>query len=402
MKQASKSTTRYIFILLISIFTLAVNGAEKVINKSYSVKSGGSLYIESDSGKIEIETWGKNEVGVKITKKARKKNRLDEFKIGIEQDGNDISIEGEGEWNSRVSVNYFIKVPANFNLDLKTGGGSISVNDISGEIKMETSGGAIKVGDVAKGNVDVDTSGGSIKIGNVNGNLKAETSGGKIVVGKITGKTDLDTSGGKIEIVHSSGELKAETSGGSITVGTGDSDIVVNTSGGSIKIGMIQGNVKADTSGGSIAVEGSNGNVKIDSSGGNLFVGKSAGYVKADTSGGNITIKNAKGYIEADTSGGQIEAEMTQTDNSKDTHVSLDSSGGDVTLHIPKGIKATVHAKLKISHSARRDYRIYSDFPLTIKGENSNSVSAKGKINGGGDKIDISTSNGDIYIKMLD
>ncbi len=402
MKHLTTNLTHYLVILLFSTFTLVANGAEEVISKSYSVKSGGSLYIESDSGRIEIETWDKNIVDIKITKKSRKERKLGEFNLDIEHSGSDVSIEGEGEWNSRVSVTYYIRVPKEYDLDLKTGGGSISVNDISGQIKMKTSGGAIKIGNVAKGNVDVDTSGGSIKVGNVNGNLKADTSGGKIIVGKITGKTDLDTSGGRIEVTHSTGDLNAETSGGSITIGTSDSNVNVNTSGGRIKIGMAQGNVDANTSGGSITVEGSKGNIKIDSSGGNLFVGESGGYVKADTSGGNITIKKANGYIEADTSGGRIEAEMIQTDNSKDTHVSLDSSGGDVTLYIPKGIEATVNAKLKISHSARRDYRIYSDFPLTIKGQDSSRVSAKGKINGGGDKIDISTSNGDIYIKMIE
>jgi len=402
MKYSIKKLTHYFIILLFSTFTLVANGAEEIISKSYSVKPGGTLYIQSDSGRIEIETWDKNKVDVKITKRSRKEKRLQEFDLDIEHTGNDVSIEGEGQWNSRVSISYFIRLPKEYNLDLKTGGGAISVNDISGQIKMKTSGGSIKVGNVAKGNVDVDTSGGSINVGNVNGNLKADTSGGKITVGKITGKTDLDTSGGRIIVAHATGDLKAETSGGSITVGTSDNDVDVNTSGGSIKIGMAQGNVKADTSGGSITVKGSKGNVQIDSSGGNLFVGQSGGYVKADTSGGNITIKKANGFIEADTSGGRIEAEMIQTDNNKDTHVSLESSGGDITLYIPKGIEATVNARLKISNRARRDYRIYSDFPLTIKGQDSSRVSAKGKINGGGDKIDISTSNGDIYIKMLE
>ncbi|MFT6732718.1 MAG: hypothetical protein ACJAS9_000900 [Polaribacter sp.] len=71
---------------------------------------------------------------------------------------------------------------------------------------------------------------------------------------------------------------------------------------------------------------------------------------------------------------------MIQTDNSKDTHVNLDSSGGSITLYVPKGIKATVSAKLKITQSARKVYRIYADFPLTIKGEDSSRISAKEKL----------------------
>ncbi|MGB0495785.1 MAG: hypothetical protein ACPGJI_05455, partial [Kangiellaceae bacterium] len=118
MKHSIKKMTHYLVLIFLSSFALSATSAEKVISKSYSVESGGSLYIASDSGKIEIETWDKDKVDVKITKKSRKEARLDEFNINIEKSGNDVSIEGEGEWNSRVSVKYFIKVPKEFDLDL--------------------------------------------------------------------------------------------------------------------------------------------------------------------------------------------------------------------------------------------------------------------------------------------
>ena len=47
------------------------------------------------------------------------------------------------------------------------------------------------------------------------------------------------------------------------------------------------------------------------------------------------------------------------------------------------------------------DYRIYSDFPLVIKGENSNRITGRGDINGGGDLIKLRTMNGDIHIRLL-
>jgi len=401
MNILNKNLTKLGLVLLITSLSTVAFSAEKIINKTFKVKSGGHLYLNSDSGKILVEAWDKKQLQVKVIKTARKDSYVESFKINMEQSGNDVSIEGIGAWNTRVKVSYQIKVPKTFNLNLETGGGSIEVGDMSGMIKVETSGGAIKVGNIAKGNVDVDTSGGSIHIGNVKGNVKAETSGGAIVIGNVSGKTSLDTSGGSIKVASSGDKLEAETSGGSIKIGPSKSDVNVGTSGGSIKIAMSQGNVNAETSGGQIKVAGAKGNVSIDSSGGNLYVGESGGYVKADTSGGNITIKKAKGYIEADTSGGSIDAEMIQTDNRKDHHVDLDSSGGTITLYLPKTIKATISAKIKLSHSARRDYRIYSDFPLTIEGENSSRINGKGKVNGGGDKVKISTSNGDIYIKML-
>ncbi len=353
-------------------------------------------------GHLTVETWDKQIVEVLAEKKAKKQKQLDGFKVTFYQKDNDIFVEGDGDWNNKVSVKFIIKVPQEFNLGLKTGGGSIGVADISGEIKVSTSGGSISIGNVTQGNVEANTSGGSIKVGDVDGNLKVDTSGGSIRLGKINGKSSIETSGGGITLEQGGSDVKAETSGGSIKIGPVKGKVNVHTSGGSIRIGMADDDVIAKTSGGTIKVEGSKGSVKIVSSGGNLFVGSSGGPVKAETSGGNIKILQARGFIEADTSGGKIEAEMIIDDKKVDTHVNLDSSGGSLTLHIPKNLAASVSATLKITRSAKGDYLIYSDFPLTIKGEDSSKITAKGDINHGGDKITLSTTNGDIHIKMLE
>jgi hypothetical protein len=395
-----------ILFLLVALFgvmaaTPAKSETENV-DKSFSVKSGGTLTIESDQGSFNVETWDKQIVEVLTEKKAKKQKQLDGFKVTFYQKDNDIFVEGDGDWNNKVSVKFIIKVPQEFNLGLKTGGGSIGVADISGEIKVSTSGGSISIGNVTQGNVEANTSGGSIKVGDVDGNLKVDTSGGSIRLGKINGKSSIETSGGGITLEQGGSDVKAETSGGSIKIGPVKGKVNVHTSGGSIRIGMADDDVIAKTSGGTIKVEGSKGSVKIVSSGGNLFVGSSGGPVKAETSGGNIKILQARGFIEADTSGGKIEAEMIIDDKKVDTHVNLDSSGGSLTLHIPKNLAASVSATLKITRSAKGDYLIYSDFPLTIKGEDSSKITAKGDINHGGDKITLSTTNGDIHIKMLE
>jgi len=400
MNHLSQKLVPLLFALGVGMITTVVKSETENVEKSFSVSSGGTLDIKSDQGSIKVEAWNKNKVEVLVQKRARNKDRMKAFKVKFEQKGNRILVDGDSEWNNKVSLKYIVKVPKEFNLDLNTGGGSITVGDISGEIKVDTSGGSISIGDVAKGNVDANTSGGSINVGNVGGNLKVNTSGGSISLGNISGTSSIDTSGGSISLESGGNDVKADTSGGSINIGPVKGKVDVDTSGGSITIKMGD-EVKANTSGGSISVEGSKGSVDIDSSGGSLFVGSSGGPVKAETSGGNIKILQAKGFIEADTSGGKIEAEMILADKNADTHVTLESAGGSITLFVPKKLAASVSATLEITRNARRDYRIYSDFPLTIKGDNSDKITAKGNLNGGGDKIKINTTNGDIYIKML-
>ena len=403
MKQRLNKNWMYPLLVAVSFcLALPVSAETEKVEKKFEVKAGGTLIVESDQGSIEVETWNKNEVVIIVDKHARTKERLDEFKVKTELRGNDVYVLGKGEWNSRVDVEFKLKVPKEYNVDLSTGGGSIQVDDIKGNVKVDTSGGSIKIGNVEAGNVDADTSGGSIKVGDVDGKLKVSTSGGSIKLGKVSGKSDIDTSGGSISLEAGGDDVKADTSGGSIKIGPVKGKVKVETSGGSINIDEAEGDVDADTSGGSVKVAGSKGSVTVESSGGSLFVGYSGGPVKADTAGGSIKILQAKGSIDAETSGGSIMAEMILDDEKADTHVTLDSAGGDLTLFLPKNVKASVSAKLKLTRNARRDYRIYSDFPLTIKGEDSNLVTADGNINGGGDPIKLETTNGDIYIKMLD
>ena len=395
-----------ILYLLVALFSLIVatpakSETENVV-KYFSAESGGILTIESDRGSIRVVTWDKQKVDVLVEKKAGKQKQLDSFKVNFDQKGNEIFVEGDGDSNTRVSVKFIIKVPQEFNLYLKTGGGSIEVSDISGEVKVKTSGGNIRIGNVLQGNVEAKTSGGNINVGDVGGNLKVDTSGGNIRLGNINGKSSIDTSGGNITLKQGGSDVKAETSGGNIKIGPVKGKVDVVTSGGNIQIGTADDDVIAKTSGGGIHVEGSKGSVNIGSSGGNLFIGSSGAPIIAETSGGNIKILQAKGFIEADTSGGNIEAEMIVDDKNADTHIDLDSSGGSITLHMPESLAASVSATLKITRSAKRDYRIYSDFPLTIKGEKSRKITAKGDINDGGNKIKLSTTNGDIHIKMLE
>ena len=330
---------------------------------NFDVKPGGTLNVVSDAGSIDVETWKQNAVRVIV----RNAQRYDsnELELRVEKHGDDVDIRADIRGSRRnMRISFRIMVPDQYHVDLHTGGGSIEVDDITGEVQVETSGGSIRIGDVIGGSVNADTSGGSINIGNVDGDVDANTAGGSIRVGNVGGNGDI------------------------------------RTAGGSIRVGMVQGPLSVHTSGGSIRLDGSEDSVRADTSGGSINIKRSAGSVEASTSGGSITIGEAGGYIEADTAGGSIEATLSVS--ADDSHITLESSGGDITLTIPAGHAATVNADLRVSRRYRGDYRIYTDFPLTIEDENERRIIGRGDINGGGASIRLSTSNGDISILSLD
>lgn len=242
-------------VAFVSLSQAKSNNLEKV----FKVKSGGTLYLDSDSGAVEVESHDKNTVEILVTKKG---DDADSFEVTFEQKGRDVRVEGEregGGWfNNQVRVRYIIKVPSKYNVDLDTGGGSIDLADLNGKVDLHTSGGSIKLGRI-KGDVDAKTSGGSIRVEEVAGNIDAHTSGGSIramISKQPTADCKLSTSGGSVTaylLPSIKVDLSASTSGGRVRsdfdvdgsvskrsikgeINGGGPDLVLRTSGGSVSI----------------------------------------------------------------------------------------------------------------------------------------------------------------------
>jgi len=192
------------------------------IEKTFSVSSGGTLIIDSDSGTVDIESHDQDTVEVKVFKRG---SNADDFTVKFEQDGDDVRIRGDKDssWGSySLSVKYVIKVPQSYNLDLNTGGGSIEIEDLIGDVDASTSGGSIELGQI-EGDIEVKTSGGSIRVEDIAGNIDAHTSGGSIkakLSKQLSEDCKLTTSGGSITAYLSPSmaiDLNASTSGGRVS-----------------------------------------------------------------------------------------------------------------------------------------------------------------------------------------
>ncbi len=145
-------------------------------------------------------------------------------------------------------------------------------------------------------NVNARTSGGDIIVGNLTGEVDVKTSGGDVDVGKIDGGVMAHTSGGDIDLDESTQVADLSTSGGDITVGRVLGPAVVSTSGGDIKVGSVEGRLKAHSSGGDVSA---------------TINGPLTGDCSLDTSGGNVrvTVDSSAAFdLEASTSGGDVDA----------------------------------------------------------------------------------------------
>ena len=381
------------------------------VEKVLQTDRGKTLYAISDLGSIKVDAWDRDEVRVVVEKRAdvftesEAKAVFADLQTLIRPESRGVYVRvasQSGRQPRSLSVRVHLTVPNGYHVDLQTGGGGIEIGDLEGNVKARTSGGGIQVGRVTNGSVDIETSGGGLTITSVwKGDARARTSGGGINVGQVSGNLDVQTSGGGITIQSAGKNTSARTAGGGIKVGASGGDLHVETAGGGITIGPTSGEVVAKTAGGGISIGPTHSAVTAETAGGGIRVDGSGGPVRVSTSGGSIKITEARGYIEARTAGGGIEAELVVADKAIDTHCTLETAGGNITIYLPENLTATVDAQLRIEHRVDRSYRIYSDFPLVIQGDDTNRITGSGDINGGGRPIRLSTVNGDIYIKKL-
>lgn len=343
---------------------------EDRVEKSFPVSAGGQLTVNADRGAIEVTAAEGENVEVEVIRKvrvasdAKAKEILEDHQLTFNHQGANVEVLAKYHgttgrlwrelWN-RLHVRFVISVPKKYNVDLKTAGGSITVSDLTGKVKTETSGG-------------------SLKLGRIQGPVNGRTSGGSISLAAATEAVDLKTSGGRIDV----GEVEAA--------------LTAQTSGGSIKLARAKGDALAKTSGGSITVEEAAAKLEAETSGGSIHLGKIAGPATAHTSGGGIDIAEMSGAVNASTSGGSVSARLTAQPKGD---CSLRSSGG--------GIRVDLSEKVAVDLDARTSGgRVTTDLPVTItvQGEQK-SNHLQGKINGGGPALVLKTSGGGIHLRKL-
>lgn len=372
-----KNSISRIIVMLIFLSVISYAQKNEIIVKTFQVNPGENLNVEIDPGNIEIETWTKNEIRIEIISK--KKYEVDE--LISEKKGNTVKfhLKLEEGWNNSVTVK--VNSPSEFNFNLNTTGGNIS---IEGNIL---------------GLLDAESDGGNISFEGVNGKVRVNTNGGNISGDNIQGYVKLHTNGGNISIENvKHGKSEVDTYGGNISIGSVDSDLSAKTHGGNINVGNVGGNADVFTYGGHISMDKVTGSAKMETYGGHLNLDGASGEVVAKTMGGHINLENITGSIEAVTLGGHVTAEL---DPQSKTNSFLETSGGNMELRIPANSKVTILVTLESDEIDEKDSDrlIRSDFEATTFNIGEDEINATYKINGGGARIDMKCVGGEVKIK---
>lgn len=228
--------------------------------------------------------------------------------------------------------------------------------------------------------IEASNSGNAVRIKTTRPDPHHGNMGARYVV-KVPRQTEL------AEILSSNGSLRIESI---------DGNAHLNTSNGSVHLAKIQGNVEAHSSNGNIEVQDVKGNVNFRTSNGGVHADNVSGAFEAETSNGGIRahLRDTESGrpIRLGTSNGSIDLEV---ESLRQNDVIATTSNGPITVRMPASASATLHASTNSNGSIR------SDFDVTLRGGELSKHRIEGSINGGGPRVELTTSNGNIsLIKM--
>jgi hypothetical protein len=216
--------------------TVNVNTDGATASETHLFKVTGTPKVTLDTfdGSIEVHAWDRPDVEIVVEKQAQDDARLQDITIEKSQDGDAVVLRVRGPASSSgsdgivIGVHYSpsarlrVAVPKATMLDLRSGDGSITVEEIAGTASLRTDDGAI-----------VAT--------RLSGEVLARTDDGSIRFREVTGKVDVETGDGSVVVGGTFTHLRAKTGDGSVRIAVEpgsrvEEDWVVETRDGSIEV----------------------------------------------------------------------------------------------------------------------------------------------------------------------
>lgn len=350
-------------------------------SKSFQVKKGGNLEVDVDPGNVQVEPWSKDEVFIQAENiDGRYPERLE-----MTQLGNTVRLKYRDRRRNVNDLRFTINVPVDFNARIQTTGGNVVERyTLKGNFNVETKGGNVTVDEI-NGKVDITSGGGNIRGEKIDGDVMISTGGGNVTLKTTTGNAEVRSGGGNLRLDNVGKGLKLDTGGGNVNVGDVGGEAEVRSGGGNMNVGKVTQKLTVSTGGGTVGVKGASGAIGVR------------------TGGGKVSMEDITGTIAVKTGGGDVSVELIPSGKGNSTIV---SGGGDIRLYVPENSKASIEATLRLQHGSASEwkrYKIKSDFKSDKYEEDKDeeSVFATYTLNGGGDKIELETTNGNIDIRKL-
>jgi hypothetical protein len=198
--------------------------------------------------------------------------------------------------------------------------------------------------------------------------------------------SNLHTSDGNVSLTGLRGDQYIKTSDGNIEISRIAGNVVGKTSDGNVRIKDIRGSVEIGTSDGNIKLDNIIGDSQSSTSDGNIELTNVKGNTSVRTSDGDIYINRISGSFKGTTSDGNIRGEII--DLKKELVVK--TGDGNINIKIPVRLGLDLDIRGESLH-----------VPLSNFSGKSDKTVIRGKCNGGGIPVNLSTSDGNITLSYL-
>jgi hypothetical protein len=170
---------------------------------SHDLQPGGQLDLETDNGAIDITGWDQNRIDISGQKYAPSKAELQQVKVVIQVEGDNVKIRTDhprgSSWHGGYGARYQIRVPRRIALGLvQSTNGAITFEDLIGPGHVQTTNGSVSLTRI-EGDYDAHTTNGSVHVQDSSGNVRLHSTNGAIRGNLKKGSVIAETTNGGVD-----------------------------------------------------------------------------------------------------------------------------------------------------------------------------------------------------------
>ena len=303
-----------------------------------------------------------------------------------------------GGWTSAApgDADLEIRLPDAVRLDLSSRSGDVDADGAFGTARVHSGYGSVRIAG-AEGDVDATSTSGDVKI--------ERARGGSLVAKSGYGSVGIEDSGATTVEAHSnSGDVKLDDVRAERTkAGSGYGAVVLQKVTGEIEAKSSSGDVtlkawhgphaKVSTGYGSVDVEGASGELAASSSSGAVDVEGIEGPLDARSKYGSVRVDGVLSSLTADTHSGDVSVHA-RAGSRIEGGWRISSSYGGAKLEIPAGLGCDLDAE-----TAYGSVEVEPQIEPARDGRKPSSKAVRGKIHGGGGRVEIRCRSGDVRVE---
>lgn len=214
----------------------------------------------------------------------------------------------------------------------------------------------------------------------------------------IVKQLSYSTTLGDIRVNEVKGDADVSTGAGEIHLGSVSGTANVRSLGGPLMLGEILGTLNASTRAGDILVDSTRRGGTISTEGGTIRLLYTSGPTRLTSGGGDIIVRQAAAPVNAETTSGDISITIDPVSTSE--AVQAKTGKGNIVLTVTPKFAADIEATILTSNPNADTFA--SDIPgLALSRDQvggKTRIRATGKVNGGGQKVVLQATSGDIRI----